>query len=294
MQKFIYILSLFVLFSCGGNSSSEDQETVEDSLYADDHEWIINAKKLKEKLGDIQQSFTDIGNKEVEETICEEGSTIPYSGNKDEMNVWMMTTYMLDNFSKEEFGKNNFEMPDVKMKSGIPLSELDWVNFNSTDFRMFSLYSLYPDLNNIPKKYKDEDGVTVSNEEIVQNVNTVYKALEDGLFAVVAITDYLPPKYVSETEYETGYFMGYIMFADWETGELSCISPLLAQNSEEIDFSYTSEGLTDDEYSRAITAMNVDLHYQTDKVVDSLARLRTGFKGDVWVNYTLNLDKYKE
>ncbi|MCB9222917.1 MAG: hypothetical protein R2780_13370 [Crocinitomicaceae bacterium] len=294
VKKLIYFLPIIALTSCGGSSDTENTDNEETAVYEQDHEWIVNANKLKDKLGDIQASFVEIGNKEVEETVCNDMSRVPYSGNKEVMNVWMMSTYMLDNFAKEEFGKHDFQMPDVAMKNGTPLRDLDWVNFNSTDFRMFSAYRLYPELKDIPKKYKDEDGVSVSNEEIVQNLDMTYKALEDGLFAVVAITDYLKPQYVSKTEYETGYFMGYLMFADWETGQLSCISPLLAQNSETIDFSYTSDGLMDDEYSNAISAMNADLQFQTGKVVDSLARLRTGFEGEIWVNYSLNLDNYKE
>ena len=294
MKTIIYAIPLFVLFSCGGSGSSEAEGTAEDSLYSADHEWIVSAKKLKKKLGELQESFTEIGNKEVEETICNEASIVPYNGNKEEMNIWMMTTYMLDNFSKEEFAKYDFEMPALMIKNETPLSELNWLNINSLDFRMFNVYSQFPDLTDVPKKIKDQDGMTIKTEEMLQNADMVLKAIEDGLFAVVVVTDYLPPVYMSETEYETGYVMGYITFADWEKGELSCISPFLAQNSPEISFEYTTDGVTDDKFTRQLSAMNADLQHQTDLVIDSIARARTGFEGKVWVNYSVNLDKYKE
>lgn len=291
MNKLKYLLPVLLLASCGGTEETSDEQlSAEDTIYTSEHEWILSGNALKEKLASFQASFTDIGNKEVEETICGDESKVAYSGNPDEMNIWLLTTYMLDNFSAEEFGKHNFDMPDVAMKNGTLLSELNWLNFNSSDHRMFSIYRLHPELENIPK-IVTQDGMDYSNDENVQKMDMVYKALEDGLLGVLAVTDYLPPTYVSETEFETGYIMGYIMFADWETGELSCISPFLAQNSNEIDFNYSVEN--NDKYSKEVQAMNVDLQSQTYSVIDSLARKRTGFTGETWVNYSLNLDKYK-
>ena len=196
------------------------------------------------------------------------------------MNIWMMATYMLDNFSDSTFGKNDFKMPNAMIKEEVPLRDLNWLNFNDSDSMMFNLYKQYPDLKNIPKKVKGEDGVEVSNNEMVQCADKVLKALKDGLFVVIAITDYLPPKFTSTTEFETGHVMGYIMFADWNSGKLSCLSPLLAQNSSEINF---------DNFD----AMKSDLQLQTYENLDSIARSRTGFTGEVWVNNAANLEKYK-
>src|SRR5688572_17811518 len=114
MKNLIYLLPAILLVSCGGSEPSPEQEAVNDSLYADDHELIVSAKELKEKLAAFQASFVEIGNKEVEETICGEGETVPYTGNPAEMNIWLMATYMLDNFSDSTFAKNDFKMPDVK------------------------------------------------------------------------------------------------------------------------------------------------------------------------------------
>jgi hypothetical protein len=278
MKNLIYLLPAFMLLSCGGENP-QNQQSANDSLYTDDHEWIVSAKELKEKLGDLQASFVEIGNKEVEETICPEGKTVPYTGNKDEMNIWLMATYMLDNFSDSAFGKNDFKMPDVKIKGEIPLRELDWLNFNSSDSTLFDLYKTYPGLTNIPKKVKDQKGAETSNEETLQKANKVLKALKDGLLVVIAITDYLPPKQVSETEFETGYLMGYILFADWKTGELNCLTPLLAQNNAEVP--------------KELEAMQVDLQYRTFNTLDSIARVKTGFNGIIHVNSAANLEKYK-
>jgi hypothetical protein len=272
MKNLIYLLPALMLFSCNGGDTTQEQESADDSLYADDHEWVVGAKELKDKLGSFQASFVEIGNKEVEETICPEGETVPYAGNQAEMNIWLMATYMLDNFSDSTFGKNDFKMPDVKIKGEIPLRELDWLNFNGYDSTLFDLYKTYPGLTNIPKK--DGEG---SNDEMLQNANMVLKALKDGLFIVMAITDYVPPKQISETEFETGYLMAYILFADWKTGKLSCLSPLLAQSSRQTIFD-----------------QGHDLQAQTYHALDSITRVKTGFKGTISVNSAANLDKYKE
>jgi hypothetical protein len=294
MKSYIFYLPLLLLVSCAGAESKEEIADTEPTVYGEDHEWVISAKRLKEKLGSLQASFTEIGGKEVEEIICPDDAIVPYTGNADEMNIWLMTTYMLDNFSVEEFGKHNFDMPDVMIKDEIPLAELNWLNMNVLDRQMFNIYGQYPDLKDIPRKIKDQDGMSFSNEETVQKADMVLKAIEDGLFAVIAITDYLPPTYVSETEFESGYVMGYLMFADWESGQLSCVSPLLATNSDEIDFTYSTDGLTDDKFSKEVIAMQADLQHETFKAIDSLAKLRTGFEGDVWVNYSVNLEKYRD
>ncbi|MBD3638760.1 MAG: hypothetical protein HUJ25_15510 [Crocinitomicaceae bacterium] len=293
MKKIVFVLPLFILFSCGGSSESEDHQTNEDSLYSVDNEWVLSAELLKKKLGYLQASFVEIGNKEVEETVCEEGATVPYYGSKEEMNVWLMTTYMLDNFSADEFGKNDFKMPSALIKNETPLTELNWLNINSLDSNMFNVYCQYPDLTNIPKKVTDEDGNETSNEECLRKADQVLGAIESGLFGVIAITDYLPPSYTSDTEYETGYVMGYIMFADWETGELSCISPFLAQNNEEVDFAGIPENSGNDQYSKEVLTMRADLQTQTYNVIDSIARIRTGFTGDVWVNSAEQLESFK-
>lgn len=264
-----------MISSCGGSGNSSDEESVNDSLYSNDHEWIVSAKELKETLGQLQASFTEIGNKEVEETICGEGETVPYTGNKNEMNIWMMTTYMLDNFSDSLFAKHDFKMPDVKIKGEIPLRELDWLNFNSSDSNMFNLYKQYPDLTNIPKKVGD-----VSNDEMLQKASQVLKALKDGLFVVMAITDYVRPQYTSSTEFETGHVMAYILFADWKSGQLMCLTPVLAQNSTVIP--------------KDLNDMYEDLQAQTYLVIDSIARSKTGFIGDVSVNNAANLENYNE
>lgn len=275
MKNLLYLIPALIISSCSGSGDSSDKESLNDSLYSNDNERIVNAKELKEKLGQLQASFTEIGNKEVEETICGEGETVPYTGNKNEMNIWMMTTYMLDNFSDSLFAKNDFKMPDVKIKGEIPLRELDWLNFNSSDSNVFNLYRQYPDLTNIPKKVGN-----ISNDEMLQNVRKVLKALEDGLFVVMAITDYVRPKYTSSSEFETGHLMAYILFADWKSGQLMCLTPVLAQNSSVIPHDLNS--------------MYDDLQTQTYLVIDSIARSKTGFIGDVWVNNTANLENYND
>lgn len=287
MNNIIYLLPVFVMFSCGGSDASEDQVTEEDSLYKQDHEWIVAAQELKEKLAGVQASFVEIGNKEVEETVCTESSTFPYSGSNDEMNIWLMSTYMLDNFSGEEFGKNNFRMPEALIRNETPLSELNWMNVNGLDSGMFNVYRQYPDLIDIPRKVEDESGMSYSNDEMVQKAGMLLRAIEDGLLGVVVITDYVPPTFTSDTEYESGYVMGYVMFADWENEELSCISPFLAQNNEEIELGNNSDGNVEN-------AMKADLQTQTFNVIDSIARVRTGFSGDVWVNDAAKLNGYKE
>ena len=290
MKKIIYILPLFILFSCGGTNNAEVDETAADSLFNEDHKWIVSAKELKKKLGDLQKSFTVIGNKEVEETICGEDATIPYNGNKKEMNIWLMSTYMLDNFSNEEFGKHNFEMPPAMIRNEIPLSELNWMNFNSLDSAMFDVFKHYPDVTNIPKK--NETGL--SNGDMLQKTDMVLKAMKDGLFCVVVITDYRPPVYINDGKYEAGYVMGYILFADWDNDQLSCISPFLAQNSAQINFGNASDETVDNADSKEVTIMKADLQTQTFNSIDSIARIRTGFSGDVWVNNAANLERYKD
>jgi hypothetical protein len=294
MKNITPLFLLFMLFSCGGNTSSEVEQTKEDSLYSADHEWIVSAKKLKKKLADLQLSFTEIGNKEVEETVCTAESSIPYSGNKSEMNIWLMSTYMLDNFSSEDFGKHNFKMPPALIRNETPLAELNWLNINSLDTTLFDIYKEYPDLIDIPKIAIDKEGMNHSNEAGVQNANTVLRAIEDGLLGVVVITDYVPPTYTSDTDYEAGYVMGYLMFADWQNDQLSCISPFLAQNSTEINFENTPDTEMDDKFSKEVIAMNTDLQNQTFGVIDSIARVRTGFKGNVLVNSKASLDTYKD
>jgi len=290
MKNLIYLFPVFIFLSCGGSENLLEQESANDTLYSDDHEWIVSARELKEKLGDLQASFTEIGNKEVEETICEEGETVPYTGNKNEMNIWLMATYMLDNFADSAFAKNDFNMPDVMIKSEIPLRDLNWLNFNNADTSMFNLYREYPDLTNIPK-VKNLAGTEVSNKEMLQKAAMVLKALKDGLFVVIAITDYVPPKYVNDKEYETGHVMGYILFADWESGQLSCLSPLLAQNSAKINFDSPDGVLMNDD---GLNIMLADLQEQTFHALDSMTRAKTGFTGNVTVNNAANLEKYKE
>lgn len=294
MKNIIYVIPFFALLSCGGSGESEDQETVEDSLYRQDHEWIVSANTLKEKFGNLQKSFVGIGDKEVEETICTDASAVPYNGNQAEMNIWMMSTYMLDNFSKEDFGQHDFKMPPAMIKEVTPLSELNWLNMNSLVENMFDVYLRYPDLTDIPRVVAGEDGSSISNEEIVQNADMALKAIDDGLFGVIAITDYLPPSYTSENEYETGYIMGYLMFADWDTGELSCISPLLAQNNEEIDFWNSGPETVGVEGSPELNAMKIDLQNQTFDAIAKIAKQRTGFGGDINVNSEIKLKRYKD
>jgi len=289
MKNLIYLFPVIMFFSCGGRENLQDQESAKDTLYSDGHEWIVSAKELKEKLGDLQASFIEIGNKEVEEIICGEAATVPYTGNKNEMNIWLMATYMLDNFADSAFAKIDFKMPDVMIKSEIPLRDLNWLNFNNADTNMFNVYKEYPDLTNIPK-VKNLNGTEVSNDEMLQRTSTVLKALKDGLFAVIAITDYVPPKYVNNKEYESGHVMGYILFADWKSGQLSCLSPLLAQNSAAINFDSQDGVSTNDD---GLNIMLADLQEQTFHSLDSLARVKTGFTGNITVNNTANLEKYK-
>ncbi|UKN00261.1 hypothetical protein K6119_11000 [Paracrocinitomix mangrovi] len=274
MKKIVYFLPLFVLLSCGGNGETETEEHADNQFYEDTHELIVSAKELKEKFASLQASFAEIGNKEVEETICYDGTTIPYNGNEKLMNVWVMSTYLLDNFSSEEFGKHNFSMPDALIREETPLSELNWLNINSLDTNMFEVYKTFPELKEVPK----------SNEEMLQKPDMVLNAMQDGLLAVLAITDYLPPK-MTDGKFETGYVMGYIMFANWEKGSLSCISPLLAQNNATIDF----EGTADE-----VAAMNADLQQQTFTTIDSIAKSRTAFGGPVKVMDPVSLASYKD
>src|SRR5690606_23292385 len=184
-------------------------------------------------------------------------------------------------------GKHNFRMPDVKMKNGVSLKELNWLNITSLDSTMFDLYKNHPGLNAIPKNVEGADGKPISNDEMVKKPGSILNALEDGLLAVIAITDYLPPSYSNEKEFETGYIMGYLMFADWKNGVLSCITPLLAENSTQIHLS-NSSNIEDSPYSKEVMVMITDLQDQTYGMIDSIARMRTGFTGKVWVN---NQDK---
>lgn len=279
MKRVIYVLPFFILYACGGVDSIEEQVTEADTVYTADHEWISSAEKLKEKLGHFQAKFLEeIGNKEVEETICGESSKVPYRGNQSEMNVWLMTTYMIDNFTVDDFAKSNFNMPEALIRGETPLSELNWMNMNSHDDLLFEIYRQYPDLGAIPKMAEDGS----SNEMMVSSPHMMLKAIEDGLFGLIAITDYLPPVVENESTYETGYVMGYIMFAEWESGALSCISPFHALNDESKDFSGVSQG-----------EMKDDLQLQTFSVIDSIARLRTGFTGEVYVNASGNLETYR-
>jgi len=263
MKNIFYLLALFTLVSCGGSEeSSTEEETSLDTVYQNDDTMILNAKALKDKLAQFQSSFTAIGDKEVEETICTESSTVPYNGSSEVMEIWTITTYLLNNFSTEDFGKYDFKMPNVNIRDSIPLSELNWLNFNRDDTTTFDIYKSYPDLTDVSKS--DED---IQN---VEKANEIFNALESGLLCVIAITEYVPPVLNSGTDYETGYVMGYLMFADWDTGELSCLSPLLAQNREQLDFG-------DED---AMKTLNIDLKDQTYAVIDSVARLRTGFEGN--------------
>lgn len=283
MKKVIFIIPLFLFISCGGSADSEETSETPDTLYAADHEWMLAANTLKSKLAGIKASFTEIGNKEVEETICSESSSVPYTGNQEEMNIWLMSTYILDNFAADDFGKNGFEMPEAMIRDVTPLAELNWMNINSLNPDMFEIYKQYPELANIPKEVKAEDGSLISNDAIVSAPNTVLKAIEDGILGVVVITDYLPPVLLDEGGYETGYMMGYILYADWETEQLSCITPILAENNETFDF--TS--------SRDVSVLKADLQEQTFAVIDSITRVRTGFEGPVNVNNAAKLDTYK-
>ena len=163
MNKIIYIFLLFIFFSCAGGNDAEHGKTDGDSLFSDDNEWVVSAKSLKEKLGALQRCFFEIGNKEVEETICLDNATIYYQGNPKEMNIYTMSTYILDNFSDSTFGKHNFEMPVAMIRNETPLSELNWMNINSLDSQMFNIYKQYPDLTNIPKFTTDEKGNPCSN-----------------------------------------------------------------------------------------------------------------------------------
>ena len=280
MKRIICALPVLLLFSCGGAENSENQvESQEDTVYTADHEWIASAATLKKKFGHFQAKFLEeIGNKEVEETICGESSKVPYAGNKSQMNVWLMSTYMIDNFTVDDFGRSDFKMPDALIRGETPLSELNWMNMNGHDDALFEIYRQYPELGTIPKL--DEDGA--SNEAMVSSPHMMLKAIEDGLFGLIAITDYLPPKPESETPYETGYVMGYIMFAEWESGALSCISPFHALNNETKDFTGMSE-----------VELKDDLKTETYAVIDSIARLRTGFAGDVKINDVDVLESYR-
>lgn len=168
MKNIIYILPLFIFFSCGGGNDSAELDNEADSLFSENNEWVLSAKKLKKKLGALQQCFFDIGNKEVEETICLDNSTIYYTGNEKEMNIYLMSTYILDNFSDSTFGKHNFEMPKAMIRNVTPLAELNWMNINSLDTQMFNIYKQYPDLTNIPKFTKDDNGQSISNLELLK------------------------------------------------------------------------------------------------------------------------------
>jgi len=262
MKNIFYLLALLTFVSCGGSEENADEEEVtQDTVYLNDDAMILNAKTLKEKLAQFQSSFTAIGDKEVEESICTQSSTVPYNGSKEVLEIWTITTYLLNNFSAEDFGQYDFKMPAVNIRDSIPLSELNWLNFNGDDTTAFDIYKTYPNLTDVSKS--DED---VQN---VEKVNELVNNLEAGLLCVIAITEYVPPVFNSDTDYETGYVMGYLMFADWETGELSCLSPLLSQNNEKIEFDSGDEMIT----------MKTDLKDQTFAVIDSMARLRTGFEG---------------
>jgi len=284
-QKFFPFLFIAVISSaCAGDSDDKEEVNI-DSCYAQDHEWIVAAAGLKTKLGLFQQDFTAIANMELEETVCPEGTLVPLNGNKSELHLWLMMNYMLDNFDPEKFGQYNFGMPADKMKREIPITALDWLNFTSDPANPdFSLYSDYPDLKNIPTDKADSSGAMKPYDKPLQDASTLLTTLSEGLFAVVAVVDYLPPSFVSETEFETGYVMGYLLLGDWETGKLTCMMPLLAENSTEIDFTNYDGEIQDDEKIIGLLAMDKDLKLQTFESIKAIVRKMTGFSGTISVN----------
>jgi hypothetical protein len=276
MKKILFLFTILVLTACGGSSEdTTEQRVVSDTTYAKDHEWMVGALELKEKFAQLNDSWLEIGNKEVEETICGENAKVEYKGKAEEMNLYLLTTYMLANFAADDFGQFGFNMPEAMIRDVTPLSELNWMNFSADDKQMFELYRKNPELNELHMDSVDA--------EMVEKPFKAVSALKEGMLALIAITDYLPPKTLEGGEPETGYVMGYVMYADWENGSLSCISPFLAQNSS-ADHFVTVEGSE----ASAEDLMKEDLKEQTYSAIDSITRLRSGFSSDIQVNPSLN------
>ncbi len=282
-QAFVYLTVALIAIRCGGESPVSEESNA-DSVYSDDHEWIVGAKELKEKLGTLQQDFTVIAHKELEESVCPEGATVPYRGDSEQMDVSLMMNYLLDNFDPENFGQFGFDIPADKKKRDVPLTELNWINFNTLSSGPdFSLFQDFPDLKNVPREVPDSNGQMVPYEKPLQDAEEVLRLFKNGLVCVVAVVDYLAPTFVSKDNFEGGYLTGYILVADWETAKLSCMVPLLAEN-QPFDFSDFNEKVEAGIKPLELQAMEADIQNQTFDAIREIVRKMTGFGGKIRVN----------
>lgn len=283
IQSFLFI-TLFIV-ACGGVQVEETNS----EFYDEDGELLTAARNLKEKLGDINASFNEVAQLELDQSVCTEGTTLPFQPEGDELNVFLMSNYMLSNFDKEKFGANDFNMPDMTLANGTPLSDFEWLNCQSQMNFGFALYRQYPDLKDVPRRVTKEEGDSYPYIKPLEDVKVVWDALSDGLFGVVAIVDYVPPVHTEGDAFEAGYIMGYVLFADWQKGTVDCMSPFLATSSEQIDFSYTS----DNEMSSMSTALNSDLMFNFDQQIKEIVRKASGFSGTIWVNDSVHMEEYR-
>ena len=276
---FFAFLPLF-LFSCGGSDTSETTESVDDSLSQFEQNVLI-AKELKTKLGEINTNFTEIANKELEESVCPSDFTIDFVKESDEIDVLLISNYLLANFDTNNSGAYDFMMPDINLPNGTPLREFDWLNFSSNVPSGFGFYSKYPDLNKVNEATKSTD------PEIDQQLNdvvTISNLLENGLMGIVAIVDYMPPSFKSISEFEAGYLMGYILFVDGQTNSVSCMTPFLAENSATLSFSAQSTQPADGGKLNGTLELEADLRNQTVEQFKIIVSQITGHKGVIRIN----------
>lgn len=286
-RTLVFLMPVVFLFSCGSEGETDDTTASEENsdFFANDGPEVTASRELKDKLGQIYGDFMEIAHKEIEESVCGPGASFDYKPKGEELNVWLMTNNMLANFDKEKPGQFGYEIPDSSISSGTPMGDFWWLNFDTICGINWDVYMDFPDLTDIPKMYKDETGER--DYTAMDDPQAVHKALSDGLLGVVAIVDYLSPV-DSAGEIVGGYVMGYVLFADINTGKMSCLSPILAQNSEEL-----METVLMEESLDAQETFESELRVETFNQISEAVKNLTGFEGNVFVNEQDRMNAYR-
>ncbi|MBN4071064.1 hypothetical protein JYT72_01010, partial [Crocinitomix catalasitica] len=104
----------------------------------------------------------------------------------------------------------------------------------------------------------------------------------------------LPPVHTTNDDYDGGYIMGYVLFADWGNASLDCMIPFLAESSETIKFDSSKEiGSDGCDKSPGTKRMEVDLRANTYAKFAEIVKERTGHPGKVGVNRTAYIEQYR-
>lgn len=296
MKKIFYLIPLIFLFACGNSTKNDEKYELE--YFKANHKLIVSVKELKEKLSNYQAQFDELISKDFSESLCNDDIKFNCDTSNDEINVILITKYMLDNFSENNFGKYNFKMPKDSI-NGEPLESFNRMNFiNYTDYNSpewYSVFEKYPDLNKIPTKIKlheySED--FSPNYNILLNADMVNKAIDNALFGVILIKDYKKPFLDFNQRFEPGYIRGYLALtkSNTNTGKLDCLFPFVVINSTNIYYDYSGA----DQNSKEKQALFSNLLGEFNQYVMRLVADKTNFRPErIVVNDELFLSNYRD